>query len=39
LGLHPSTTIDAYAAALAGVPLAGAAGLLDTLHEEGLYPR
>ncbi len=37
LGLHPGTTIDAYAAAaLAGVPLAEAAGLLDALHGEGM---
>ncbi len=37
LGLHPGTTIDAHAAAaLAGMPLAGAAGLLDALHGEGL---
>ncbi len=37
LGLHPGTTIDAYAAAaLAGVPLAEAARLLDALHGEGL---
>jgi tetratricopeptide (TPR) repeat protein len=37
LGLHPGTTIDAYAAAaLAGIPLDEAAGLLDALHGEGL---
>jgi tetratricopeptide (TPR) repeat protein len=37
LGLHPGTTIDAYtAAALAGLPLQEAAGLLDSLHGEGL---
>ena len=36
-GLHPGTSTDAYAAAaLAGVPLAEAAGLLDALHGEGL---
>ena len=37
LGLHPGTTIDAYAAAaLAGIPLQEAAGHLDALHGEGL---
>ena len=37
LGLHPGTTIDAYAAAaLAGIPLREAAGQLDALHGEGL---
>jgi tetratricopeptide (TPR) repeat protein/transcriptional regulator with XRE-family HTH domain len=37
LGVHPGTTIDSYAAAaLAGMNLAGAAGLLDRLHREGL---
>ena len=37
LGLHPGTTIDAYAAAaLAGLPVPEAAGLLDALHGEGL---
>ncbi|HET7014308.1 MAG TPA: tetratricopeptide repeat protein [Streptosporangiaceae bacterium] len=37
LGVHPGTTIDAYAAtALVGVQLAKAAGLLDSLHAEGL---
>jgi DNA-binding SARP family transcriptional activator/tetratricopeptide (TPR) repeat protein len=37
LSLHPGTTADAYAAAaLAGVPLAAAARLLDGLHGEGL---
>ena len=37
LGLHPGTTIDAYAAAaLAGIPLQDAAGHLDALHGEGL---
>jgi len=34
---HPGTTTDAYAAAaLAGIPLPDAAGLLDALHGEGL---
>jgi tetratricopeptide (TPR) repeat protein len=37
LGLHPGTTIDAYAAAaLAGISLQDAAGQLDALHGEGL---
>jgi tetratricopeptide (TPR) repeat protein len=37
LGLHPGTTIEAYAAAaLTGTGLAEAAGLLDALHGEGL---
>jgi DNA-binding SARP family transcriptional activator/tetratricopeptide (TPR) repeat protein len=37
LGLHPGTSIDAYAAAaLAGVSLQEAAGQLDALHGEGL---
>jgi tetratricopeptide (TPR) repeat protein len=37
LGLHPGTTIDAYAAAaLAGTSLQNAAGQLDALHGEGL---
>ena len=37
LGLQPGITIDPYAAAaLAGVPLDEAAGLLDALHGEGL---
>ncbi len=37
MGLHPGTTIDAYAAAaLAGIPLQEARGLLDALHGEGL---
>src|SRR5262249_50666273 len=37
LGLHPGATTDSYAAAaLAGVNLAEAAGLLDGLHAEGL---
>ncbi len=37
LGLHLGTTTDEYAAAaLAGVPLAETAGLLDGLHGEGL---
>jgi tetratricopeptide (TPR) repeat protein len=37
LGLHPGTTIEAYAAAaLAGINLNEATGLLDTLHAEGL---
>jgi hypothetical protein len=37
LGLHPGTAIEAYAAAaLAGTNLNEAAGLLDTLHAEGL---
>jgi tetratricopeptide (TPR) repeat protein len=37
LGLHPGTTIDAYAAAaLAGIPPHEAGGLLDALHSEGL---
>jgi tetratricopeptide (TPR) repeat protein len=37
MGLHPGTTIDAYAAAaLAGLPLKEAAGHLDALHGEGL---
>ncbi len=37
LGLHPGTTVDAWAAAaLAGIPAAGAARLLDGLHGEGL---
>jgi tetratricopeptide (TPR) repeat protein len=37
LGLHPGTTIEPYAAAaLAGTNLNEAAGLLDTLHGEGL---
>ena len=37
LGLHPGATIEAYAAAaLAGTSLDEAAGLLDTLHGEGL---
>ena len=37
LGVHPGTTIDGYAAAaLAGIGLAGATGLLDGLHREGL---
>lgn len=37
LGLHPGTSLDAYAAAaLAGVPLPVAAGHLDALHGEGL---
>ena len=37
LGLHPGTTIDAYAAAaLAGIPLPDAAAQLDALHGEGL---
>jgi tetratricopeptide (TPR) repeat protein len=37
LGLHPGTTIDAYAAAaLAGLPVPEAARLLDGLHGEGL---
>jgi DNA-binding SARP family transcriptional activator len=37
LALHPGTTADAWAAAaLAGVTVAEAAGLLDALHSEGL---
>lgn len=37
LGLHPGTTIDAYAAAaLAGISPHEAGGLLDALHSEGL---
>jgi tetratricopeptide (TPR) repeat protein len=37
LGLHPGTTTDGYAAAaLAGISLTKAAGLLDGLHGEGL---
>ena len=37
LGLHPGTTIDAYAAAaLADLPPQDAIGLLDALHGEGL---
>ncbi len=37
LGLHPGTTIDAYAAAaLVGTGLPDAAGQLDALHAEGL---
>ncbi len=37
LGLHPGTAVEAYAAAaLAGTTLNEAAGLLDTLHQEGL---
>jgi tetratricopeptide (TPR) repeat protein len=37
LGLHPGTTIDAYAAAaLAGLPVPAAAQQLDALHGEGL---
>jgi len=37
LGLHPGATIEAYAAAaLAGASLNEAAGLLDSLHGEGL---
>ena len=37
LGLHPGAAIEAYAAAaLAGTGPAGAAGLLDALHGEGL---
>ena len=37
LGLHPGTTIDAYAAAaLAGTGLQDAAGHLDALYGEGL---
>ena len=37
LGLHPGTSTDAYAAAaLAGISLREAAGLLDALHGEGL---
>ena len=37
LGLHPGTTIDAYAAAaLAGISLADAAAKLDAMHGEGL---
>lgn len=37
LGLHPGPSTDAYgAAALAGLPLADAAELLDHLHGEGL---
>jgi DNA-binding SARP family transcriptional activator/tetratricopeptide (TPR) repeat protein len=37
LGLHPGTTVDAYAAAaLAGVSVPEAAGHLDSLHGEGL---
>jgi tetratricopeptide (TPR) repeat protein/DNA-binding XRE family transcriptional regulator len=37
LGLHPGSTIDAYAAAaLAGVPLDEAGGQLNALHGEGL---
>jgi tetratricopeptide (TPR) repeat protein len=37
LGRHPGTTTDAYAAAaLAGISLKEATGLLDGLHEEGL---
>ena len=37
LGLHPGTTIDAYAAAaLVGLPLRQAYGHLDALHGEGL---
>ena len=37
LGLHPGTTIDAYAAAaLAGIPLQDAGGHLDGLYSEGL---
>ena len=37
LGLHPGTTIEAYAAAaLAGTGLQEAAGHLDALHGEGL---
>jgi len=37
LGLHPGTTIDAYAAAaLAGLPVPAAGELLDALHGEGL---
>ncbi len=37
LGLHPGTTLDAFAAAaLAGTGVAEAAGLLDALHGEGL---
>jgi hypothetical protein len=36
LALHPGTTIDGYAAALAGGRLKEAAGQLDALHGEGL---
>ncbi len=37
LGVHPGTTIDAYAAAaLAGLPVPEASRLLDALHGEGL---
>jgi tetratricopeptide (TPR) repeat protein len=37
LGLHPGPSIDAWAAAaLTGLPLAGAARMLDALHGEGL---
>ena len=37
LGLHPGTTIDAYAAAaLTGISLADAAAKLDAMHGEGL---
>ena len=37
LGLHPGTTIDAYAAAaLTGIPLDEASWHLDDLHAEGL---
>ncbi len=37
LGLHPGTTADRFAAAaLAGLPAAGAAAQLDRLHREGL---
>ena len=37
LSIHPGTTTDAYAAAaLAGIGLEEAAGLLDGLHAEGL---
>lgn len=37
LGLHPGTTIEAYAAAaLAGTSVAEATGNLDVLHREGL---
>jgi tetratricopeptide (TPR) repeat protein len=37
LGVHPGTVIDRYAAAaLAGIEMVEAAGLLDGLHREGL---
>ncbi len=37
LGLHPGTTLDAYAAAaLAGIPLQEAVGQLDALQGEGM---